>query len=154
VRIPAAWTPVGIVYLADDGHHRLWRGPDDAVTLASNPGVFATGSDKAVDLCGTIHRLGADGSLSRISSDCVPGAWSLSPDGRWVLTDAFELVDVTTGESRSLADRAVINTDATQKVWWDGSSVLFPAGGYLVRCATDSGSCERVAGPEYGLALP
>jgi hypothetical protein len=154
VKIPVAWTPVGVVYLADDGHYRLWNQTGSTITLASNPGVFAPGSDVAVDLCGTIHRLGADGSLTELSSDCVPGAWSVSPDGRWVLTDALELVDVASGESRALADRDVINTDATQHVRWDDDAVLFPAGGYLVRCGTGGGSCERVAGPEYGLALP
>jgi hypothetical protein len=153
--ILVAWTPVGIVYYAEDGHYRLWREGEDRITLGSDPGVFDTGSDLAVDQCGTITRLGADGTLTRVSPHCVLGSWSMSPSGRWVVTPALTLVDVATGQTRDLADREVSPAHRYQRVWWNGDdSVLFREGDWLVRCDLTTFSCERAAGPEKGLALP
>lgn len=154
-KILVAWTPVGIVYLTDGGHYMLWPEGGTPIALRSNAGVFAPGGDVAIDMCGTIVRLAADGNISAISPNCVLGGWSVSPSGHWVITADLELVDVATLDTRSLSDRAVSPVPRSQKVWWDGDdSVTFPAGDYLVRCDTATASCERVAGPEESLSLP
>lgn len=153
--ILVAWTPVGIVYYAEDDHYKLWRDGEQPITLSSDPGVFASGSDVAFDECGTVTRLGADGTLTRISPHCVLGAWSVSPSGHWAITPDLQLVDVTTGAERSLADRGVSPAHRYQKVWWNGDdTVLFPAGDRLVRCEVETAACEQVAGPDKGLSLP
>jgi hypothetical protein len=149
-----AWTPVGIVYYADD-HYKLWREGEAPIALGSNPGVFATGSEVAIDQCGTIARLKADGTLTRISPHCVLGAWSVSPSGRWAVTAALQLVSVSSGHTRDLSDRPLLTTERASRLWWNGDrSVLIPAGDFLVRCHRATATCEQVAGPEKGLALP
>jgi hypothetical protein len=155
VKILVAWTPVGIVYFVDGGHYVLWPVGGAPIALRSNPGVFATGSAVAVDQCGTITRLEADGTLSPVSPHCLLGSWSVSPTGTWVLGADWHLVEVATGRDRNLTDRDVVNADRAAKVWWNGDdSVLFPAGDWLVRCRTGTATCERVAGPEQAITLP
>ena len=150
-----AWTPVGIVYLAEGGDFVLWPEGGTPITLRSNPGEFATGSDVAIDVCSNVVRLTADGTITRLSSGCGRGLWSVSASGRWAITPDLRIIDVATGVARRFSDRRATVAYRYQNVWWDGDqSVLFPADDWLVRCYVDTATCEQIAGPENSLSLP
>jgi hypothetical protein len=132
----------------------LWSEDGGARPLDGYPGTFESGSDVGTSQCHVV-RLTESGEVSPVSDVCVHGLWSVSRSGRWALTEDLHLVDVRTGASRNLSVRPVSNLYTHRKVWWDGDdSLLIPAGDWLVRCSTADATCERVTGPEKGLALP
>jgi hypothetical protein len=150
-----AWTPVGIVYFVQGGQYYLWPGAGTPIALTGDPGVFAQGSDVAMDSCSNLVRLAADGTTSPVSPHCLGRLWAVSPSGRWAITPALELLDVSTGEVRPLADRSIVPVHRYDRVWWNGDdTVLFPAGDWLVRCDIGTAACEQVAGPVTSLSLP
>jgi hypothetical protein len=150
-----AWTPVGIVYFVHGGQYVLWPVDGAPIPLAADPGVFGHGSDVAMDACSNVVRLAADGTTSPVSPHCLGSLWAVSPSGRWAITPDLELVDVSTGAARSLADRSIVAVHRYDRVWWNGDdSVLFPAGDWLVRCEIETAACEQVAGPLTSLSLP
>jgi hypothetical protein len=150
-----AWTPVGIVYAVHGGQYFLWPVDGTPIPLAADPGVFADGSDIAMDSCSSLVRLAADGTTSPVSPHCPGRLWAVSPSGRWAITPDLELVDVSSGEARRLADRSIVPVHRYDRVWWNGDdSVLFPAGDWLVRCDIEAVACEQVAGPLPSLSLP
>jgi len=149
--IMLAWTPAGILY-GDYGKpgatYHLLRDDGSIVDLDRDPGSYPNGTDVGYHGCRVV-RLSAAGVTPM--SDCISGLRSVSPSGRWALTDDLRLVDVGTGESRYLAGAPVDPEPyAYDKVWWDGDdSLLVPVFAQLVRCDTATLTCERAtAGDE------
>jgi hypothetical protein len=136
-----AWLPAGILYSAGRRSY-VWPEGGKPREVAAYPGVFPNGTDVGIDDCGVVW---LTTSVSTPLSECRDDLRSVSPTGRWSLTNDLRLVEIATGDSRYLAGGPVRPVpDANDKVHWDGDgTLLFPVGALLVRCDAATAMCER-----------
>lgn len=168
------WTTAGLLYLDSDGKMWLWNQGSPAAPV--NASFIAVARGAAIGVtdpqsgCGRVTQIDSDGMLQDLYTGCNDNApLSVSPDGRFALTQGLGMVDVDSGAVQATAD---IPGEVVAKwhgsVWWENDhsvllSVLGPPAGrdqcgrangprpaVIVRCDVSSMTCQR-AGPELWL---
>ena len=152
-----SWTSKGIIYSArGQEDYYLWRPGDEPIALDGFPGFFDVGTDIGVrrsGKCAEAVRIASTGEITPVGAGCVPGLFSVSPDGTTGITTDLRVVDLATAETAPLSDAPLESGSQFAEVRWvDNDKVILsvPAGdasSRLVRCLTAELRCESVTDP-------
>jgi hypothetical protein len=117
-----AWTDAGITYENADGNFVVWDPTTgNSVNLSSNPGEFLPGSSfglRQVAGCSHVVELAVPGKRDEtVFTSCEEKLVTVSPDGRYALTDKLEVVDLSDGSLTKLTNQSIELPKATHFQW-------------------------------------